>query len=86
MTAPLTAPSLAVRPLVGAIQGYQYVTAGRPAPCRFEPSGSAYADDALTAHGVIRGSWLTIRRLSRCHPWGGHGYDPVPPSPRGADR
>jgi uncharacterized protein len=49
--------------------------------CRFEPSCSQYAKDALTWHGVRRGSYLAIRRLARCHPWGGFGYDPVPQTP-----
>jgi putative membrane protein insertion efficiency factor len=47
-------------------------------PCRFDPSCSTYALAALERHGAARGSWLTIRRLGRCHPWGGMGYDPVP--------
>ncbi|GGF08873.1 hypothetical protein GCM10011611_12920 [Aliidongia dinghuensis] len=46
--------------------------------CRFEPSCSAYAMDALARHGAWHGSLLTLRRLGRCHPWGGSGYDPVP--------
>lgn len=48
--------------------------------CRFEPSCSAYAIEALEKHGAFRGSRLTLRRIARCHPWGGSGYDPVPPS------
>ncbi|MEM1276713.1 MAG: membrane protein insertion efficiency factor YidD [Pseudomonadota bacterium] len=47
--------------------------------CRFQPTCSAYALEALEAHGPIKGSWLAIRRLARCHPLGGHGHDPVPP-------
>ncbi|MBN2538250.1 membrane protein insertion efficiency factor YidD [candidate division WOR-3 bacterium] len=46
--------------------------------CRFQPSCSQYALDALARHGALRGSWLALRRILRCHPWGGHGYDPVP--------
>ena len=46
--------------------------------CRFDPSCSAYALQALRMHGAFRGSWLTIKRIGRCHPWGGSGYDPVP--------
>lgn len=50
--------------------------------CRFQPTCSAYALEALRVHGGIRGGWLTLRRLARCNPWGGHGYDPVPPRDR----
>ena len=46
--------------------------------CRFTPTCSQYAIEALRAHGAWRGLWLAARRLARCHPWGGHGYDPVP--------
>ncbi len=49
-----------------------------PPSCRFTPTCSQYAVEALRRHGPLRGSWLTLRRLSRCHPWGGSGYDPVP--------
>ncbi len=47
--------------------------------CRFRPTCSEYAMDAITAHGAIRGGWLAVRRIARCHPWGGSGWDPVPP-------
>lgn len=47
--------------------------------CRYHPSCSAYAMEALETHGAIRGGWLTLRRLARCHPWGGSGIDNVPP-------
>ncbi|WP_445376653.1 membrane protein insertion efficiency factor YidD [Niveispirillum fermenti] len=57
-----------------------------PPRCRFYPSCSHYALEALSMHGAIRGGWLTLRRLARCHPWGGSGYDPVPPAhPRHVD-
>ena len=49
-----------------------------PPTCRFTPSCSAYAITALKRYGALKGSWLATRRLLRCHPWGGHGYDPVP--------
>ncbi|PWR24183.1 membrane protein insertion efficiency factor YidD [Zavarzinia aquatilis] len=50
-----------------------------PPACRYMPSCSEYALDALRIHGPVRGSLLTVHRLCRCHPFGGHGYDPVPP-------
>jgi uncharacterized protein len=56
-----------------------------PASCRYTPTCSAYAVEALERHGAMRGSWLSLRRLLRCHPWGGHGYDPVPPAPDGPE-
>ncbi|MFO1079763.1 MAG: membrane protein insertion efficiency factor YidD [Reyranellaceae bacterium] len=66
-----------------AIRGYQltlaYFFVGA---CRYEPSCSAYAVQALSVHGPLQGSWLTARRLCRCGPWGGCGYDPVPPASR----
>ena len=46
--------------------------------CRYAPGCSEYAIQALEKHGAIKGGWLAVKRLLRCHPWGGHGYDPVP--------
>ena len=48
--------------------------------CRFAPTCSDYGRDALIQHGPLKGGWLTVRRLCKCHPWGGSGYDPVPPA------
>jgi putative membrane protein insertion efficiency factor len=72
------APGLAARILIGLVRIYQAARAGRPSPCRYVPSCSSYAVEALQRHGSLKGSWLAVRRLSRCHPWGGHGADPVP--------
>lgn len=66
------------RGLQRLVRLYQDLRAGRPSPCRFLPSCSAYAAEALEVHGARRGTWLSIRRLGRCHPWGGKGWDPVP--------
>jgi uncharacterized protein len=70
--------SLASRPLAGIVRAYQVLRAGRPSPCRFDPSCSAYTLEALRTHGAVKGSYLAARRLGRCHPWGGQGWDPVP--------
>jgi putative membrane protein insertion efficiency factor len=70
--------SLPARGLRRAILVYQYLFAWRPSPCRYVPTCSTYALDAVEQHGALRGGWLAVRRISRCHPWGGHGFDPVP--------
>lgn len=69
------------------VWGWRLVFSSLVAPaCRFQPTCSAFALDALRQHGALRGSFLTLRRLARCHPWGGAGYDPVPASEHGAVR
>jgi uncharacterized protein len=69
---------LVARGLRGLVVAYQQLRAGRPSPCRFYPSCSSYAVEALEVHGAGRGGWLAARRVARCHPWGGHGIDLVP--------
>lgn len=56
-----------------------------PGSCRFEPSCSSYAREAVAAHGALDGTWLAVRRICRCHPWGSAGWDPVPASTRKLD-
>ena len=69
--------------LRAAIRAYQLLLGPvLPPACRYLPSCSYYADEAITLHGPLRGSFLAARRLCRCHPWGGSGYDPVP-APQG---
>ncbi len=66
-------------PLRLLIRGYQIVISPYMAgSCRFAPTCSSYALDALAHHGPIAGSWLAAKRIARCHPFGGYGYDPVP--------
>ncbi len=66
--------------LRGLIGAYQLLISPLLLPsCRFEPSCSHYAQEAIAEHGARRGIVLTLKRLARCHPWGGSGYDPVPP-------
>ena len=61
------------------IRTYQYVFSPvLGANCRFQPTCSQYAYEAVVSHGAVRGAWLAIRRVGRCHPWGDAGYDPVP--------
>jgi uncharacterized protein len=76
----MSAPGVLARLLRGVIHVYRGTLSPLlPRACRFEPSCSAYGLEALGTHGAGRGSWLTLKRLCRCHPWGGYGYDPVPP-------
>ena len=67
------------RALLLMIRGYQRgISPFLPPACRYTPTCSEYAAEAIRRHGSARGSWLAARRLLRCHPWGGSGYDPVP--------
>ncbi|MFP6731767.1 MAG: membrane protein insertion efficiency factor YidD [Alphaproteobacteria bacterium] len=71
--------TLAARLLSGAIRLYQLAISPYLAmSCRFQPTCSGYAREAIARHGAITGGVLTLRRIGRCHPWGGSGYDPVP--------
>jgi putative membrane protein insertion efficiency factor len=66
--------------LIGLIRLYRLtISPWMPPVCRFTPTCSAYALEAVERHGGVRGGWLAARRLMRCRPWGGSGYDPVPP-------
>ncbi|HEX2043152.1 MAG TPA: membrane protein insertion efficiency factor YidD [Acidimicrobiales bacterium] len=73
-----TGPGPGARVAMAAVGLYQRVFAGRASPCRFWPTCSAYAMEALEVHGLWRGGWLAARRLGRCNPWGPWGADPVP--------
>jgi putative membrane protein insertion efficiency factor len=66
-------------PLLWLIRLYQVTLSGlMPNVCRFQPTCSRYAYEAIDRHGALRGGWMAIRRLARCRPGGGSGYDPVP--------
>lgn len=71
--------------LLALVRLYRRIPRLGPSPCRFQPSCSAYALDALEEHGALRGSWLTVRRLLRCQPFSAGGFDPVP-APHVLDR
>ncbi len=67
------------RVFIWLIRGYQkWISPHFPPSCRFVPTCSSYAIQAIERFGVLRGGFLTVKRLCRCHPLGGHGYDPVP--------
>ena len=66
------------RVLLLVLHVYQGIRGGRPSPCHFVPSCSAYAVEAVELHGAARGSWLAARRIARCRPFGSRGFDPVP--------
>ncbi len=65
--------------MILVIRGYKrWLSPLLPPACRYLPTCSDYAQEALRTHGAVRGGWLATKRICRCHPWGGHGYDPVP--------
>lgn len=80
----MTGPSIWLRrAAVLPIRIYQWTLSPLlPRACRFAPSCSEYAAEAILTHGPFIGVRLALHRLARCHPWGGHGYDPVPPAPQ----
>lgn len=71
--------SVAARALLALVRGYKrWISPILPPACRFEPTCSVYAAEAIERHGARRGGWLAVRRLARCHPGRRGGYDPVP--------
>ncbi|HPE83805.1 MAG: membrane protein insertion efficiency factor YidD [Aequorivita sp.] len=67
-------------PFVLLIKGYQnFISPLLPSSCRYTPTCSHYAVEALQTHGLLKGGWLAAKRIASCNPWGGSGYDPVPP-------
>jgi len=70
---------IATYPFILLIRFYQAaISPYTPAACRFSPTCSSYSLEALQIHGLTKGAWLAIKRIGKCHPWGGSGYDPVP--------
>lgn len=66
-------------PFIWLVRFYQAaISPYTPSSCRYSPTCSSYALEALKKHGVFRGCWLAIKRIGSCHPWGGSGFDPVP--------
>ena len=78
MTSAVLKRSVMARLLLVLFRGYQLARAGRVSPCRFTPTCSQYAIDAVNRHGAARGVGLALRRLGRCRPGGPSGYDPIP--------
>ena len=71
--------NLLTKLMVALVKLYQYILSPiLPGACRYTPTCSEYGVQALRKHGPWRGGWLTLKRILSCHPWGGHGYDPVP--------
>lgn len=79
MTAPTTSPGMVARGLLLLVRGYRLVPKVGPPRCRFAPTCSAYAVEAIEVHGAAHGSWLALRRIGRCHPFHAGGVDHVPP-------
>jgi uncharacterized protein len=72
-------PGLVAAALLVALRAYKVIVSPYlPGACRFTPTCADYAAEAVRAHGAMQGSWLAVRRVARCRPWGGHGVDPIP--------
>lgn len=70
---------LLTAPFIFLVKIYQVLISPlTPATCRYQPTCSHYTIEALKVHGLLKGGWLAVKRISSCHPWGGSGYDPVP--------
>ena len=75
----MTVKEILSLPLILIVRFYQkFISPYKPSCCRFTPTCSQYALEALRKYGPLKGSWLAFKRIIRCHPWGGSGYDPVP--------
>lgn len=82
MATPEKPATISSKALLLLISFYRYaISPLLPSRCRYYPTCSAYADESIRRYGAIQGGWLALKRLSRCHPWGSHGLDPVPDSP-----
>ena len=66
------------RGALALINRYRKISAGSQPRCRYDPTCSEYAAEAIARYGAIKGTWMATKRIARCHPWGAHGYDPVP--------
>lgn len=71
--------NLLIKPFILLVRFYQYaISPWMGSNCRYQPTCSSYMIEALKEHGLLKGLWIGTKRIGRCHPWGGHGYDPVP--------
>lgn len=76
---PTAVSRILARPLIGLVKFYRVaISPWLGMNCRYQPTCSSYAIEALQVHGARKGGWLALKRIGRCHPWGGSGYDPVP--------
>jgi len=76
----MTWKQLVIAPFIFLVRVYQRaISPILPSSCRYQPTCSQYTVEALQMHGLFKGSWLAIKRIASCNPWGGSGYDPVPP-------